>query len=42
MTPYAAEFAREGQAEATAGAICAGEQAGLAMAQSKTTESIGH
>ena len=42
MTPYGAEFAREGQAEATAGAICAAEQSGLALAQSMATRAMEH
>jgi hypothetical protein len=42
MTPYGAEFAREGQAEAMAGAICAAEQSGLALAQSAATKSMEH
>jgi hypothetical protein len=42
MSPYGAEFAREGQAEARAGAICAGEHAGLAAAQAEKTKSMDH
>ena len=42
MSPFGAEFAREGQAEAMAGAICAGEQAGLAAAQAAATNSMEH
>jgi hypothetical protein len=42
MLPYGAEFAREGQAEAAAGTICAAEQGGLAKAQAETTKSAEH
>ena len=42
MTPYGAEFAREGQAEAVAEAICAAEQSGLALAQGAATKSMEH
>jgi hypothetical protein len=42
LTPAGAEFAREGQAEATAGAICAAEQGGAAKAQAQTTQSTEH
>ena len=41
MSPFGAEFAREGQAEAMAGAICAGEQAGARCGTSRSNQQHG-
>jgi hypothetical protein len=42
MTPMAAEFARQSAFEATAGQICAGEQAGLAKAETASVVNMEH
>lgn len=40
MSPYSAEFVREGRAEAVAGTICSAEKVGLASAEAETTKSM--